>query len=99
MKRVRLKSPADSDYLQALQWYEERQLGLGQEFDAELLALFERASNKTLNFFKKETELVRKARVPRFKYRIYFRVEGDEIGVLAIWHPSRNPETLRRRFQ
>ena len=29
--------------------------------------------------------------MPRFKYRIYFTVEGDEIGVLAIWHPSRIP--------
>ncbi len=98
MKRVRLKSPADLDYLQALEFYEERQPGLGQEFDAELLALFERIQQKP-ELFQKETDLVRKARMPRFKYRIYFRVEGDEIGVLAIWHPSRNPEALRQRLK
>lgn len=98
MKQVRLKSPADLDYLQAVQWYEERQPGLGQEFDIELRALFARIQQNP-NLFQKETALVRKAQMPRFKYRIYFRVEGDEIGVLAIWHPSRNPETLRRRLK
>jgi toxin ParE1/3/4 len=98
MKRVRLKSPADLDYLQALEFYEERQPGLGQEFDAELFALFERIKQNP-ELFQKETSVVRKARMPRFKYRIYFTIEGDEIGVVAIYHPSRNPETLRRRFQ
>ena len=98
MKRLWLKSPADLDYLQALEFYEERQPGLGQEFDAELLALFERIKQNP-EPFQKETDLVRKARMPRFKYRIYFTIEGDEIGVVAIYHPSRNPETLRRRLK
>ena len=98
MRRVRLKSPADLDYLQALDWYEKRQTGLGREFDAELLALFERIKQNP-ELFQKETDTVRKARMPRFKYRIYFTVEGMEIGVVAIWHPNRNPDTLRRRFR
>jgi len=98
MKRVRLKSPADLDYLQALEFYEERQLGLGREFDAELWALCERIKRNP-ELFQKETDEVRKARMPRFKHRVYFTVEGDEIGVVAIWHPNRNPDTLRRRFQ
>ena len=98
MKRVWLSSPADQDYLQAVEWYEKRQPGLGQKFDAELLALIQRIKENP-GQFAKETALVRKARMPRFKYRVYFTVEGNEIGVLAIWHPSRNPEVLRRRLQ
>jgi toxin ParE1/3/4 len=98
MNRVRLKSPTDLDYLQALEFYEERQPGLGKEFDIELWALCERIKQNP-EFFQRETDEVRKARMPRFKYRIYFTIEGDEIGVIAIWHPSRNPDTLRRRFQ
>ena len=97
MKRLRLKSPADVDYLEALAWYEERQPGLGREFEAELQALFERIKRSPELFFK-ETATVRKARMPRFKYGIYFTSEGDEIGVLAIYHPSRNPDALRQRF-
>ncbi|MEW6302436.1 MAG: type II toxin-antitoxin system RelE/ParE family toxin [Verrucomicrobiota bacterium] len=98
MKQVRLKSPADVDYLQALEWYEAQQPGLGREFDAELQLLFEQIQRNP-EFFTRETPTVRKARMPRFKYRIFFTVEGDEIGVVAIWHPSRNPETLRRRLK
>ena len=98
MKRLWLKSPADLDYLQALEWYEARQPGLGREFDAELLTLFERIKQNP-ELFQKETDLVRKAWMPRFKYRIYFTVEGDEIGVVAIWHPGRNPDALRQRLK
>ena len=98
MKRLWLKSPADLDYLQALEFYEKRLPGLGKEFDAELLALFERIKQNP-ELFQKETDEVRKARMPRFQYRIYFTVEADEIGVVAIWHPSRNPDALRQRFK
>ena len=97
MKRVRFTSLADANYLQALGWYEERQPGLGQEFEAELETLLKRICRNPELFFQ-ETVSVRKARMRRFKYGIYFTVEGDEIGVLAIYHPSRNPDTLCRRF-
>jgi hypothetical protein len=50
-------------------------------------------------FFTQDTETVRKARMPRFKYGIYFTIEREEIGILAIYHPSRNPETLRERLK
>lgn len=97
MKQVRFTSLADADYLQALAWYEERQPGLGREFEAELGVLLKRICRNPEIFFE-ETTSVRKARMPRFKYGIYFTVEGDEIGVLAVYHPSRNPDALRRRF-
>jgi toxin ParE1/3/4 len=98
MRRLRLTSPAALDYLQAVAWYEERQPGLGRRFETELEALFERI-RRNPEHFSKQTAAVRKARMPRFKFRIYFVVAGDEIGVLAIYHPSRNPYALRRRLK
>ena len=98
MKRIRLTSAAQADYLQAISWYEAQQTGLGREFEVELEALFKR-SCQSPEIFRKETPMVRKARMPRFKFRIYFTVEGDEIGVLAIYHPSRNPDALRQRLR
>jgi toxin ParE1/3/4 len=97
MKRVRLTSLAEADYLQALAWYEERQPGLGREFEIELEALFKRICRNPEIFFP-ETPTVRKARMARFNYGVYFTVEGSEIGVLAIYHPSRNPDALRHRL-
>jgi plasmid stabilization system protein ParE len=98
MTRLRLTLPAERDYLQAVVWYEERQAGLGRRFEAELEALFERILRNPERFAK-ATATVRKARMPRFKFGIFFAVEGDEIGVLAIYHPSRNPDALRRRLK
>ena len=97
MKRLRLQSPAQVDYLQAVTWYEQRQPGLGREFEAELERLFDRIKHNPESFAK-VTATVRRARMLRFKYGVYFRVERDEIGVLAIYHPSRNPDALRKRF-
>jgi plasmid stabilization system protein ParE len=98
MRRLRLTSPADADYFEGLAWYEQCQPGLGKQFDAELDALFQRI-RKSPELFIRETPTVRRARMPRFKYGIYFTVANDEIGVLAIYHPSRNPATLRERFK
>lgn len=98
MRRLRLKSAAHEDYLQALAYYEGQRAGLGREFEAELQLLFDRI-RRNPEHFSKATPTVRKARMPRFKYGVFFTVEGQEIGVLAIYHPSRNPDTLRRRFQ
>jgi plasmid stabilization system protein ParE len=98
MRRLRLTSPAEQDYLESVAWYEERQPGLGRQFEAELEALFERICRNP-EHFSKQRPTVRKARMPRFKFAVYFTVEGDEIGVLAIYHPSRNPDTLRRRLK
>ena len=78
MKRLRLTSPAYLDYLQALTWYEEQQPGLGREFEAELQALFERIVRNP-DSFPMATPNVRKARMKRFKFRVYFTVAGDEI--------------------
>ena len=98
MKRLRIKSPADLDYLQAVCYYEDQKPGLGREFELELQTLFERIK-RCPEFFSKAAITVRKARMPRFKYGVYFTIEADEIGVLAIYHPSRDPEALRQRLK
>jgi toxin ParE1/3/4 len=97
MKRLRLTSLAQNDYLEAVIYYEERQPGLAKEFEDEAAKIFARITNNP-EHFGKATPTVRKARMPRFEHGIYFTVEKDEIGVLAIYHPSRNPDALRTRF-
>jgi len=97
MRRLRFKSPADLDYVEAVSWYEEPQPGLGREFEIELQALLERIKRNPESF-RKLTPSVRKARMARFKYGVFFTEERNEIAVLAIYHPSRNPDALRRRF-
>jgi plasmid stabilization system protein ParE len=98
MKRVRLTSPAQADYFEAIKWYEQHHPELTGEFEAELEALFERIQREP-EVFSKSSPTVSKTRMPRFKYGVYFTIERDEIGILAIYHPSRNPAALRRRLK
>lgn len=41
---------------------------------------------------------VRKARVKTYPYAVFFRETADEIVVIAIFHSSRDPDLLRKRF-
>jgi toxin ParE1/3/4 len=95
--QVRLTSLAQVDYFQALAWYENRQPGLGWEFELELESLYKRIEQNPESF-RKATPAVRKAHMARFKHDVYFAIESNEIRVLAIYHPSRNPDALRFRF-
>jgi plasmid stabilization system protein ParE len=97
MKRLRLASPAQTDYLEAIAYYEAQRPGLGREFEADIEEIFSRIQRHP-EHFANATPTVRKARTLRFKFGIFFTVEGGEIGVLAVYHPSRNPDALRKRF-
>src|SRR5438876_6766812 len=97
MRRLYLKSPANLDYSEAIAWYKENQPGRAREFETGLENLFGRIKEHP-EHFPEIAPTVRKALLRGFKYKIYFTVERDEIGVLAIYHPSRNPDALRERF-
>ncbi len=95
--RLRLSSAAELDYSQTVQWLERQQVGLGAQFDKELSESFEQILVDPERF-PRATRSVRKAVMPRFKYGVFFITKRDEIEILAIYHPSRDPAALRRRF-
>jgi plasmid stabilization system protein ParE len=92
---------AEQDALEAAIWYEERQLGLGDEFLNEVnqavRALGESALLHRIRFAD-----VRRAPIHRFKfYGVYYIVREQEVWILAIFHGRRHPrrlETRRRRM-
>jgi toxin ParE1/3/4 len=36
--------------------------------------------------------------VQRFPYAVYYRVRGQQVVILAVFHSSRNPEAWQRRL-
>jgi plasmid stabilization system protein ParE len=42
---------------------------------------------------------VRRAKLNRFPYSIYFRVQGDVIEVFGVMHSKRDPDFLRHRLE
>ena len=78
------------------QWYDERRLGLGDEFFSALLQQFERIRENPEGW----AILYRKVRacpMRRFPYVIYYRMQPDCINVIAVQHGHRHPRAWRRR--
>ena len=80
----------------AVDWYEDRRRGLGERFNNRVLDVMSRISDNPYAFAESE-DRVREARVPRFPYCIYFRVESERIQVVSVFHTSRDPESWKNR--
>ncbi len=87
---------AREEFLAAGEWYERERSGLGEAFLAEV----DRALKLILDHpdaFPEMLDGVRKAVVKRFPYCLYFRVRGNVVVVLAVFHSARNPAIWRGR--
>ena|SRR5687768_18165608 len=94
---VRFEAAARVEFDEAIEWYERKRPGLGREFDAEVNSVLDRISQQP-EHFRFITRTVRKARVRRFPYSIYFAESSNVIGVVAIFHGKRDPAVLRERL-
>jgi len=90
MKTVRMVQPAEQEMVDAAGYYEVQVSGLGQDFLAKVAsAVADIAENPDrwpvvrLN--------VRRRLVHRFPYALLYRVDPDEVVVLAVAHLHRHP--------
>jgi plasmid stabilization system protein ParE len=94
--RVSIFRPeAAAEVLEARRWYEDRRLGLGDKFGAEIDATVARMVEQPLAFPKVRGE-TRRAVLTGFPYALYFRVTDTSIVVLAV-HGRQNPLRWQRR--
>jgi toxin ParE1/3/4 len=87
---------AENDLAEARAWYEAKQDGLGDEFllcIEEALELIERMPRVPAKVFQD----VRRALVRRFPYGIFYRVDEEQITVIAIYHARRDPRGWQGR--
>lgn len=98
-RKVIFDAEARLEFEEAVAWYEEQKPGLGDRFEAEVHATLQRILQNPERF-KPAGRTIREARVEVFKkYRVYFRIEPDFIGIVSVFHSSRNPAELRRRLK
>jgi toxin ParE1/3/4 len=89
---IRLLPEARVELNEAVDWYEQRRPGLGSRFFAQVKAALNRiAANPQLH------APVRKARVHRFPYLIFYREEPGEVIVISVFHTSRDPSIWQSR--
>ncbi len=85
------------DVCEAYAWYEERQVGLGEEFlrcvEARLLSI-----RRTPQLYAVAHENYRRALVRRFPYAIFYEHQQDEVTVYSVFHCSQDPNKWRKRL-
>jgi plasmid stabilization system protein ParE len=81
---------------EAAGWYERRVRGLGDEFLAFLDSTLTRVRDTPLAFPIVQPR-VRRARLPRFPYQVFFTVGSNSIEVLAVLHERRRPRHFEKR--
>ncbi|MBI5756982.1 MAG: type II toxin-antitoxin system RelE/ParE family toxin [Planctomycetales bacterium] len=87
---------AEMELLEAAQYYDSRQTGLGTDFldavqatVAEVLAVPDGPPIVRGQ--------VHRQRVPRFPYDLLFRFQADEVRIVAVAHHKRNSDYWQRR--
>ena len=94
-RRVVFRPQAENDALEVRQWYESRREGLGREFGVAMDEMVGRIADNPLAFQRAHGE-TRRAVLAQFPYAIYFRVEDEEVVVLAL-HGRQHPSHWRVR--
>ncbi len=96
MRLLRLRSKAEAEIAETLDWYHDRSPAAAAGFLAALDQTLTRIRENPTGFPQVSSTL-RRALVPHYPYGIYFRVFHDVISVVGIVHGRRHPRRWRRR--
>jgi toxin ParE1/3/4 len=98
LKPPRIARKAEREIAAAALWYEDRRVGLGAEFIAELRRTLTEISERPLSF-PIDYRSARRALLGRFPYKIYFvLLAADDIVVIAVLHAKQRKDRLRGRL-
>jgi plasmid stabilization system protein ParE len=94
--RVVFRPQAQVELLEARDWYEARQEGLGVDFSAAVDATISNIRERPLAYPRVHNE-IRRAVLQRFPYAVFFQLLEDDIVILAMIHGRRHPRTWQSR--
>lgn len=87
---------AVTDVVEARRWYEEQEHGLGDIFADSLEEIVDRIKSMP-RMYQEVLPGVRRGKLRRFPYLVYYRVLTDRVEILAVLHGSRDPKLWRER--
>ena len=96
MWNLSYRPEVEDDIVGAVTWYDEKQLGLGDELLLEYLAAIQRIRDNPLLFAIAANGL-RPCRLKRFSYIVHFVVDGNDILVVALMGGGRDDSTFVHR--
>jgi toxin ParE1/3/4 len=97
MKPIRIKTEAEGELWDSVDFYEKRNPGLGLDFEQEVRRVALLIQN-TPNRFPLQKDGTRKVVMKRFPFAIYYVEMTDSIWVIAVAHTRRKPWYWRERL-
>ena len=87
---------AELEFREAIEFYEQREIGLGQDFSIQVYSTIQNITIYPLAWPVIEDDIHR-CIVNRFPYGILYSIEKDVIIILAVMHLRRNPKYWKHR--
>ena len=87
---------AETEFFEAVDYYEDRERGLGFDFSIEVLATIQNIVTYPTAWPVME-EGVRRCLVNRFPYGVIYSIEHDEVSILAVMDLRRHPDYWKNR--
>lgn len=87
---------ADEDILEAAQWYEDQEKGLGSKFLNDLESLLNYLEKNPL-LFPQKTSGIHQAPLKIFPYVLAYKIIGPKIILIAVFNCYQHPKKLRNR--
>ena len=94
---VRTVSIALTELVEAMEWYERKQTGLGND----LLTDYDRTAARIREYPYAVPVILNHARrfpLSRFPYAVWYAIDGDTVVVEAVVHQNRDPKYLIERM-
>jgi toxin ParE1/3/4 len=91
-----LRPEAQADLLAARDWYNRHRADLGQEFAEAVEQLLARIEILP-ELYPAVLRNVRRGKLRKFPYVVYYQVLASRVEVIAILHGSRNPQIWQDR--
>lgn len=88
---------AEQDLAEAYAWYEDRRVGLGEEFLSCVDACIE-AIVRTPKLYALIYENYRRSLVRRFPYAVFYEFEDATVTVYCVFHTSQDPQKWSQRL-
>ena len=89
---VRVAAPAREQAAEIGRWWRENREAAPDLFEDELvhaLALLADHPEASPLYSKRRGHVVRRIRLEKTRYAVYFTVEPEAVNVIAVWHTSR----------
>ena len=93
---VTFRRQARKELQEAVDWYEQKRTGLGEQFRLGVEKVLDRIC-QTPEIHAFAYRDVRCALVPRFPYAVYYRVRRGRLVIIAVLHAKRDPGAWQSR--